>query len=434
MNSTSFLYALTTSGVYLNGRSRVRERLLDVRGWQNVFVELVMADHARLLLRPEMYGAEKWEEARSKFVNVLREYEFDDADIDRVAAAIHADSDIALVDFEIVRINGASDPNLPSHLFPGCGNDYLLFQIDASDTQLHISANAVAEAIVEIEVDAGLNEFDPDTRTGSYYVVDGSSTFAVGARFPIALNVGDQLVSQMDEVLRDYRQFDARDVATSAAAGGDTSHEIAITLPADEYRDVVEQSPRVRVEILSGVRTILIRERGALALLRWPDYRSVRRLSVHKAADHREGGFQIWSDRSAAELSGSGDFVASCRSEGDALDLLAAIEAAILGESDGGETPHSGPEASTQAKPEAVTDSSTSPHWAVMALLGCAIVCGAIVAMPILFGAGDAVAKRLFPDPRSAEALHPFPPRLQDESLVPPLQPLPTVPSGRVNG
>ncbi|HEP6431536.1 TPA: hypothetical protein VDB83_005868 [Burkholderia cenocepacia] len=435
MNSNSFLYALTTSGVYLNGRSRIRERLSDVHGWQKVFVELVLADHARVLLLPEVYGAEKWSEARSQFVNVLREYAFDEADVDRVAAAIHADSHIALVEFEILRLNGASAPDLPSHLFPGCGNDYLIFRIEASDTQLHISENAVAEAIVEIEIDAGLNEFDPDTRTGSYYVVDGSSTFSVGARFLMALNVGEEVTAQHGYSLEDYRRFDARDTAMVTAAGRGATHAAAVGSPVSERGSAVDQPPRVRVETLAGERTILIRERGAFALLRWPDYRAVRRLSVHKSTGHGETGFQIWSGRSANELSGTGDLVASCHSEGEALDLLAAIETAILAEAEGCEMQDRSPEVSAQSTAVAAPDSTTSPHWAVAALLGGAAVCVAIVAMPILFGAGDALAKRLFPDPRSTQAIHPNPPALPGpEFLAPPLQAVPTVPRGRVNG
>ncbi|ABO60373.1 hypothetical protein LA345_36480 (plasmid) [Burkholderia vietnamiensis] len=435
MSSRSFLYALQKTGVYLNGRSWIEEQLLDVQGWQRLFVEMVVADHARLLLRPATYGVEKWSDALNKIVAVLREYAFDDADIDRVIGAIHADSEIALVEIEIVRIKGASDPNLPSHLFPGCGSDYVLFQLEVSDSELVISPNAVADAIVDLEMDAGLNEFDPDTRTGSYYIVDGASEFAAGTRFLLGLNLSDPVTLLTDYVLRDYPRFDERDLAMpEVAVTQGTSHEIAETPVVGERHATVDQSPRVSVEKLSGERTILIRESNAFALLRWPDYRLVRRLSVRKALDHGEAGFNIWLDRSTTELPGAGDLVASCRSHSEALGLLAAIEAAILAESDPSETLHGSAEANAQGT-VAAPDRAASPHWAVVVLLGCAAVCGAIVAMPILFGAGDAVAKRLFPDPRPAQALHSFPPALQGPGfLAPPLQPLPTVPRGRVNG
>ncbi|WP_241025648.1 hypothetical protein [Burkholderia sp. Tr-20390] len=413
--------------------------MLDVNDWQREFVEIVVADHARHLFRPATYGAERWTEAQNRLVDVLREYAFDDADIHRVIGAIHADSEIALVEIEIVKIKGASDPNLPSHLFPGCGNDYVLFHLAASDSELVISRNTVADVIVDLEMDAGLNEFDPDTRTGSYYIVDGATEFAAGTRFLLGLNVSDPVVAEPDDVLRDYPlspKLDERCLAMpEAAVARCTSHEVAETRVVREPQIAVDQPPRVRVETLSGEWTVFIRESNAFSLLRWPDYRSVRRLSVHEARDHGEVGFQIWSGRGATERSGAGDLVASCRSQVEALNLLAEIETAILAKSDRNKPPHESADASAQSTVAATPDGTRSPHWTIVALLGCAAVCGAIVAMPILFGAGDAIAKRLFPDPRSTQAVRSFPPPLQGpDFLAPPLQPLPTVPRGRVNG
>ncbi|KVV07363.1 hypothetical protein [Burkholderia ubonensis] len=440
MDSYSFLFALKRSGVYLNGRREVEERLFGVRWWQRMFIEMVLADHSHLLLRPTEYGADKWEKTLDGLIGILKDHHFEDADIARVTGAVQADIDIALVEVEILKINGASDPNLPSHLFPGCGNDTVEFRIWTTDDRFDISMSAVAEAINEIEVDAVFRHFDPDTGVGSYFVVDAASTFSTGTRFMMALNLDlENGLMPMEEFLAFLPQgkasrepaspttgvvpesdFERQEPFTHpSAASKETGHATTTDAHVDEARISVDKRPRVSVETRSGERILFIREHDAMTVLRWmPDYRGTRRLSVHKAAGVGETGFQIWSDRFNAGLSRDGELIANCRSEGEALGLLAEIETA----------------AHAEATSITSIEGAKSPHWVLVAVAVCVIVCAAIVAIPILLGAGNAAAKYLFAAPHSAQVPPPMPSSLRQGVLLPVAPPLPAVPRRGVNG
>lgn len=79
---------------------------------------------------------------------------------------------MAEIVIEITGKEPAPDPNLPSHLFPGCGSDHGTFRVlgDAPGYRC-----IIADAIESVTVDpVQVNRYGPDG-TGSFVVVDGDA-------------------------------------------------------------------------------------------------------------------------------------------------------------------------------------------------------------------------------------------------------------------
>lgn len=74
----------------------------------------------------------------------------------------------------VIEITGqkqASEPNLPSHLFPGCSSGYGTFKIVSGEICKQLAEAAIeAKTIDPVQV----NDCDPDG-TGSFAVIDGEA-------------------------------------------------------------------------------------------------------------------------------------------------------------------------------------------------------------------------------------------------------------------
>lgn len=72
----------------------------------------------------------------------------------------------------ILRVDGAPAPDLPSHLFPGCGSDGAKFKVTAGPI---LSYSDMGHLLYEAIVDACLMEYDEATGHGYFKVVDGNA-------------------------------------------------------------------------------------------------------------------------------------------------------------------------------------------------------------------------------------------------------------------
>lgn len=72
----------------------------------------------------------------------------------------------------ILHVDGAPAPDLPSHLFPGCGSDGAEFKITAGPV---LSYGEMNHLLYEAIVDACLMEYNESTGQGYFKVVDGDA-------------------------------------------------------------------------------------------------------------------------------------------------------------------------------------------------------------------------------------------------------------------
>lgn len=72
---------------------------------------------------------------------------------------------------EITGKKAAAGPNLPSHLFPGCGSDHGTFRVTSGDTYRSLIERAI-ESVTGDPVQ--VNEYRQDG-SGSFVVIDGET-------------------------------------------------------------------------------------------------------------------------------------------------------------------------------------------------------------------------------------------------------------------
>lgn len=72
----------------------------------------------------------------------------------------------------ILHVDGAPAPDMPSHLFPGCGSDGAEFKVTAGPI---LSYGDMSHLLYEAIVDACLTEYDESTGQGYFKVVDGDA-------------------------------------------------------------------------------------------------------------------------------------------------------------------------------------------------------------------------------------------------------------------
>lgn len=75
------------------------------------------------------------------------------------------------ITIEITGKTAATEPNLPSHLFPGCGSDHGTFYVTSGDTYRSVIESAI-ESVTGDPVQ--VNDYDEDG-SGSFVVIDGEA-------------------------------------------------------------------------------------------------------------------------------------------------------------------------------------------------------------------------------------------------------------------
>lgn len=90
----------------------------------------------------------------------------------------------------IGNVDAAPDPDMPSHLFPGCGSDGAEFTVTHGQKP---SRGDVSDMLYEAIVDAVLVEYDEATGKGYFRVIDGEAT-PVGAVIPLIAQAETDLI------------------------------------------------------------------------------------------------------------------------------------------------------------------------------------------------------------------------------------------------
>ncbi|TXT25435.1 MAG: hypothetical protein FD131_4636 [Rhodocyclaceae bacterium] len=93
----------------------------------------------------------------------------------------------------ILHVDGAPAPDMPSHLFPGCGSDGAEFKVTAGPIP---SYGDMSHLLYEAIVDGCLTEYDESTGQGYFKVVDGDAP-PVGSVHVLdnSLHAGGQLLA-----------------------------------------------------------------------------------------------------------------------------------------------------------------------------------------------------------------------------------------------
>jgi len=73
---------------------------------------------------------------------------------------------------EVKTIQEASNPELPSHFFHGCGNDYASFELVSEDD---VSLDELSCMVTNTFVDVYIDFYDEENKQGSLICVDTSA-------------------------------------------------------------------------------------------------------------------------------------------------------------------------------------------------------------------------------------------------------------------